>query len=353
MKNLHKLFWPTLFVVFFLSLLLSYRPYIPQYTIANTGIIHGVYPGGFSGEEDDFSDVDIISYERAVQKKAAFVYFSNNWYKSREFPKKMADMIYARNSIPYIRLMLRSNQFNQGHNEKEYTLERINNGIFDKDFRKWFNVAASYNKPMFAEFGVEVNGEWFNWNGIYNGGPIIGPNRFVSTYKRIINIAREEGATNILWSFHLDDDDGPDIAWNRFENYYPGDNYIDLVTVSIYGMLTSKDVQVRTIDEQLAKVYPRISAMAPNKNIMIIEWGSTQYNKKQKQETFVSHGFKTILSRKYPRVIGFSYWNEFWHNKTGPDSTMRVQDNPKLAKIFRYYLKTSLIDDSLLFEKGN
>ena len=42
-------------------------------------------------------------------------------------------------------------------------------------------------------------------------------------------------ADNILWVFHVNYNDWPNESWNRFENYYPGDDYIDWLAVSIYG----------------------------------------------------------------------------------------------------------------------
>ncbi|MEO8205243.1 MAG: hypothetical protein ABI615_03625, partial [Chthoniobacterales bacterium] len=51
---------------------------------------HGVYPGGISGEEDDLTPGDLASYEKAVGRRAAWVYFSNNWYVDHKFPLKTA-----------------------------------------------------------------------------------------------------------------------------------------------------------------------------------------------------------------------------------------------------------------------
>ena len=44
---------------------------------------HGVYPGGITGEEDDLTLGDLHAYETAAGKTAAWVYFSNNWYRDR------------------------------------------------------------------------------------------------------------------------------------------------------------------------------------------------------------------------------------------------------------------------------
>jgi hypothetical protein len=71
-------------------------------------LYHGVYPGGISGEEDDITAKDVATYEQTVGKKAAWVYFSHNWFRGREFPEATAAWIRDGGAVPFIRLMLRS-----------------------------------------------------------------------------------------------------------------------------------------------------------------------------------------------------------------------------------------------------
>ena len=327
----------TALTLYFIMLLMYYPPFISNYTsiLDSAKILHGVYPGGFSGEEDDFSEVDLISYERSVDSTVDFVYFSHNWYKSRQFPKNTVDWIYKRGSIPYIRLMLRSHPLNQGFNEREYSVTRIGNKELDSDLYEWFKIAKSYKKPLIVEYGTEINGDFFPWNGAYYDKSSL---PFKKAYRHIIDISREVGAINIIWSFHLNDRDVPNEEWNHFENYYPGDNYIDLIVMSIYGMLTSIDTQQKYVGTELKTLYPRIAKMAPTKKIILIEWASTRDNKYQDQVEYARDGFEAIFSGNYPNLIGFSWWNEWWHNRGQIDSTMRVQDNPKLALVFKEYL---------------
>ena len=44
-----------------------------------------------------------------------------------------------------------------------------------------------------------------------------------------------------------------------------------------------------------------------------------------------------LISLRWPKVIGLSWWNEQWENDNKPahDTDMRVQDNPRLADAFR------------------
>jgi len=97
-------------------------------------LYHSTYPGGVTGEEDDITLDDLRSYEQAVGKSATWVYFSHNWYRDRRFPMETVMWIRDAGSIPYIRLMLRSDS-EQNHAEPTFTLDRIINGDFDNDLR--------------------------------------------------------------------------------------------------------------------------------------------------------------------------------------------------------------------------
>ncbi len=77
-------------------------------------LYHGFYWGGVGTNnhdptEHDVTPADVARYERAVGKRTAWIYFSDNWFESRRFPAATCNWIRDLNKIPYIRLMLRSN----------------------------------------------------------------------------------------------------------------------------------------------------------------------------------------------------------------------------------------------------
>ena len=98
-------------------------------------LYHGVYPGGITGEEDDITLADVTSYESAAGRAVAWVFFSNNWYRSRDFPHRarrggFVTTAPCRSSA----LMLRHNS-NELHPsdgpDKTFSLQRIVQGDFD------------------------------------------------------------------------------------------------------------------------------------------------------------------------------------------------------------------------------
>ena len=308
-------------------------------------LYHGVYPGGVTGEEDDLTLADLTAYETASGKTAAWVYFSDNWYHGRAFPASTATWIRDHGSVPYIRLMLRSSA-DQNKSEPVYTLSKIINGAFDNDLRAWCDGARDFGARLIVEYGTEVNGEWFSWNGKWNGGgasigygdPAFpnGPERFRDAYRRIIQVCRDEGALNITWVFHVNDGDWPNVSWNRFENYYPGDEYIDWLAVSSYGAQTPLDDDWPVFRESMDSVYPRLAALTPDKPIIVAEFGVTANNPLGSQSLWARDALTDLLAFRWPRVMGFSWWNEWWQNDNNPahDTDMRLQTNPSLAQVF-------------------
>jgi hypothetical protein len=301
---------------------------------------HGVYPGERTGEEDDVTLADLQSYERTVGKTAAWVYFSNNWYRNRRFPLATAIWIHSTGSVPFIRLMLRDSP--DQYQNHYFTLSRIIRGDFDADLKAWARAARNFGSPLLVEYGTEVNGYWFPWNGQWNGGPA-GPARFRDAYRHIIQVMRQEGTSNIMWVFHVNTNDLPNVSWNRFENYYPGDTYIDWVGLSAYGAQTPMDAWCDSFRDMLDSSYPRLIRMSPTKPVIVLEFGVTSGNPLCDQTTWARKALVDLINFRWGHIIGFSWWNEKWENDDNPahNTDMRVQDNPGLGKVFRGLVGTN------------
>jgi hypothetical protein len=137
--------------------------------------------------------------------------------------------------------------------------------------------------------------------------------------------------------WHPDANDHPAEAWNRFENYYPGDDVVDWVGFSCYGYLTPHDSwHPRSFREILDAAYHRAQKLAPGKPIIVAEFGHAAGNPRQDAATWATAALDDLLGGRWPHVIGFAWWNERWPNDDNAkhDTTMRLQDNPALAQTF-------------------
>jgi Glycosyl hydrolase family 26 len=306
---------------------------------------HGVYPGGKTGAEDDLTPADIESYEQTVGKKVAWVYFSNNWYRSRAFPLATATWIRERGSIPFIRLMLRSSDENPTP-DPLFTLEAITRGDFDADLKAWGEVAKGFGTPIIVEWGTEMNGYWFAWNATWNGREG-GAERFRQAYRHIVQTI---AAPNITWVFHVNADDDPVESWNRLEDYYPGDDVMDWLGVSVYGAQTPQDDYWTDPVEQLNAVIPRLEKLA-DKPIFLLEFGVTTNSPLGRASDWAASLLTALLEPRWPNIKGFSWWNETWQNDDNPahDTDMRVQSDPDLASVFKERLESDKVIGQPIF----
>ncbi len=252
--------------------------------IASAGIYHGAFPD-FGGTEDQVSAKKITGFEGLVGKSIAWAYLSNNWGNEIRFPSEAIAEVRAAGTLPFVRLMPRST-FEEGGPDPVYTLQAILDGDFDVELNSWFAQAAALDEPILCEFGTEVNGNWFPWNGQYSGAEVTdgygdpnfpdGPERFRDAYRHVIDLANANGANAITWFFHIDSSGFPELAWNQIELYYPGDSYIDWLGVSIYGPHTA-DEELQYFSEQLAQVYPTLVSLS-DKPIAVLEFAVTELN---------------------------------------------------------------------------
>jgi len=122
-----------------------------------------------------------------------------------------------------------------------------------------------FGSPLIAEYGVEVNGEWFPWNGIWQGRRNAGwlwrsrypgwPRAISGRLPPHHQICRQEEANNITWVFHVNDQDIPEEDWNCLEGYYPGDEWIDWLGVSVYGAQTPMETEWPEFRDLMDDVY--------------------------------------------------------------------------------------------------
>ncbi|MEU7905599.1 glycosyl hydrolase [Actinoplanes sp. NPDC049118] len=107
----------------------------------------------------------------------------------------------------------------------------INDGSSDRNIARVARKLAGMKRPILLRWGWEMNGDWFEWDGTHNGRDTAG---YVKAWRRMHRIFREQGADNVAWVWSPNWNSGPNVSWNRFQRYYPGDDYVDWVGVSGY-----------------------------------------------------------------------------------------------------------------------
>lgn len=288
-------------------------------------VYHGVFPAGRALPDSDISMVTLQGYQTAVGRPLAWVYFSHEWYRGKAFPRITAKAIRDRGAVPFVRLHMRSQQV-QLVTDPTYTLARIIAGDFDADLRAWADGAKAFGTPLIVQFGTEINGDWYPWSAPYNGGWTVGPARFKAAFRHIVEVMRAEGANNITWALHYNGENWPgDNPLNVPQSYYPGDDVVDWIGLSIYGNYGPGDDKCRSFGGLLQQREQEIAQVTTQKPLFIFEVGISSRATFCDPTAWVGAVLNGLLGGRWPELRGFSWWDE---------SDMVVQGNPILETPF-------------------
>jgi beta-mannanase len=329
------------------------------------GIYHGAFPS-FGGTEDVVKTQSINDFESLIGKGIVWAMFSNNWgAEGIKFPEKNVKTIHNLGIVPFIRMMPRID-FREGEVDSKYTLQHIIDGNFDDKLRKWASDAKKIKSPMIVEFGPEMNGNWFPWSGILNGGGkrdgygdakyADGPERFKDAYRHIINLFKKEGAYNITWAFHAfspfekDEDSELYKKWNNIKNYYPGDDYIDWIGLSVYGAV-EPDSEWTSFTEILDKAYPVIAGISSDKPLAVFEFGVAEYPHLGNKSNWIKDALDSLEAGRYPRIKAVSYWDEMWKDdSTDKIIDLRINSSIQSSQTYKDILNSSYFVSAAVFK---
>ncbi len=325
---------------------------------AGSFIYYGAFPD-FGGPEDIVSVKRVKDYTNLTKKKIAWAYFSNNWIDGIVYPAADVAAIRAAGTVPFVRMMPRS-FIEQYQEEPIYSMQNIIDGKFDTQLRLWAQQAKVDPRPLLVDFAVEPNGDWFSWSGIFNGAgkrdgygdPTYydGPERYRDAYRHIIDLFKEEGVNNITWFFHADIYSNPEVEWNKAKYYYPGDDYIDWIGVSLYGPQNTGENYWDTFSEILAERANTIREISSTKPIALLEFGVTDDHPLGDKAQWIEDAFETILQGKYLPFDAISYWHESWEDDPY-QANIRVDSSEESLKMFRKMVANPQLQTILQFSR--
>lgn len=249
---------------------------------------NGMYIGAFiekdSGVEAEKGEKFAVFNERTGKQHA--IYFNYHRYGA-SFPNVWASQVKKAGGAIHLAV------------QPEGGLSEVKD---DATLRKFAKDAQAAGVPIFLRFASEMNGNWVTWNG--------DPKLYIEKFRLVSKVMKEE-APNVamVWS--------PAANPKRnIHDYYPGDDYVDWVGLSIYsvkffnGDVKSPADQVNPLDS-LDYVY---EAYADRKPIMVSEYGATHFSKAGNTSTvnfaitkmnMLYHGAKL----KYPRLKNINWFS--------------------------------------------
>ena len=308
----------------------------------------GAYTGAyidFGDGEDGVTLESVEKFQDLTAKPLAIVAFGSFWAR-QAFPTEKVGLIRAYGAVPLIFWSPWDAPFDQNHGPDQYSLNEILAGKWDAYIDQWAADAAKVPSQFFVSFACEMNGTWFPWSGwFYGKGPPVtgdpkipatwpGPETYKKAWRYVVDRARAQGATNILWVFQPNNYSYPLIPWNLAAAYYPGPEYVDWLALSVYGKQYAKEdwCPFRLL---LEWPYEELCRLDPQKPVMLAEWGVAESHLPGEEKgAWITSAFLEMTSR-YPRLKAAVFWHERWENEDGSYSNLRVNSSKASLQAYR------------------
>ncbi len=182
---------------------------------------------------------------------------------------------------------------------ERYSNTVIANGTYDDYIRFWARGMKRLKRPVFVRFAHEFNGNWYPWGGPVNNNSFAS---FKRMWRHVVKVSRGVGARNIRWVWSPLTEDVPNTGGNRFERYWPGKRYVDVMGLSGFnwGAGVPQYGGWRTFKEIFKKPFKRMSRLS-KKPIWITEIGSASDGGSKYK--WVRKMFKTVRGWKRLKSI--------------------------------------------------
>lgn len=172
--------------------------------------------------------------------------------------------------------------------------KKAGDGDYDEVIKKYSDWAKSIDRPIYLRIGYEFDGP-------HNE---LEPEEYVRAYRHIVDLMRARGVENIAFVWHSYA--SPPFKDHPLSAWYPGDDYVDWVAISVFGHAYNSTDFGQDSDNvlQFAKEH--------KKPVMIAE--SNPINGVDKESTDVwNQWFVNFFTFTYSRNIkAISFINEDW-----------------------------------------
>jgi hypothetical protein len=269
-------------------------------------------------------DMGVLSaWGSAAGKQPSIVHFWQPWSVQgafSPFQPALLESIRNHGSIPMITWL--PEMAGRGVSQPDYQLSAITAGKYDAYLSDWARDARDWGHPFFLRWSHEMNGFWFPWGEDVNGNK---RGEYVLAWRHIVDIFRAAGAKNVTWVW-CPNIDWAGSGWPTMQSLYPGANYVDWTCLDGYNWGPDKGAW-KTFDEIFRWSYENIRSVAPDKPVMIGEFGASE--KGGSKAAWIIDTFTNEIPYDYPGLKAVVWYNYLM------DQDWRVESSQASAAAFK------------------
>ncbi len=151
-------------------------------------------------------------------------------YNSFQLPFKIEHMNRAKQEGKVVEYGLYTTDLIDGE-EKDITLE-ILKGNYDNYLDELAKSFNEYDYPVLFRLNNEMNGEWV-WYSAHRVGK--DTDLFIECWRYIYDRFEKNEVDNVVFVWNPNEKSFPNFAYNHYLNYYPGNEYVDIVGLTSYN----------------------------------------------------------------------------------------------------------------------
>ncbi len=283
-----------------------------------TPVLFGAYPGGqLQTSIDRLNTMNDWLVSQGASGVTFFGDFMSITFNPSGNVEARLEAAWSNNFMPFVNLNPSASWEGSYYQEDCDSSEDIAQGRCDPYLRTWagyFKTWAGDTKRAFIAPLPEANGDWANYS--------TDGSTFIEAFRRFQEIFQEEGVPDdaVHWVFAPNAWHDPDYPSRAFENYYPGDSYVDIVAFSSYNYGGCPDQWASwvTFEDAFEPYLDRMQSMAPSKPIIIAQTGTVDVpvdpgDPSQNKSEWVRNVFGQLAD--YPGVRGIIYFNVVKENE--------------------------------------
>lgn len=196
-------------------------------------------------------------------------------------------------------------------------LQDIAAGRYDSELVAWADGAAAYGKLVYLRPMQEMNIPDVPWGGQ--------PTAFIAAWRHMVSVVRDQGANNVRWVWAPNT---PDNAQEPLEQYFPGNQYVDVLALDGYNWGTCMSwSHWQSFQNVFENAYERIAALGPQP-IWITEFASSEVGGSK------AHWVETALgtvAAAFPRIKALVYFD---YDASGT-CQLKIDSSPASQEAFR------------------
>lgn len=295
------------------------REFYEKYFLNSDEMIWGIFEPSAPGS---------MSYLKSLEEKLDYEFPFLVRYQSLDTEMPLWELIKAYDNNRYVELTLQTMHMEGGNESITYD---ILDGKYDEYLKEYAKKIKEFGHPVLFRPNNEMNGDWCVYSSFHSSKDT---NLYKEVWQYLYKIFEKNGVDNVLWVWNPHDLSFPDFKWNHYLNYYPGDEYVDIVGLTGYNTGNYYPGEVwRNFDKIYPQVYDEYMSIFQFP-FMITEFGSNEVGGDKVR--WVNDMFKYMKEKPFKNIKVAIWWNGIdWDTRKNPARIYRLDNREDVIEAFR------------------